>query len=576
MDTASFQPSSLVGAIRMLRRHNFGRQVPLLLGMVLAGALNGLGVATLFPILAIITESDAKRSKLQLAIERGLEFLHLPPDLGILCLVAATSIWLKAGINLLAARRLAHVGAKIAQDLRQRLLRGLINAKWAYFTVQPVGRFVNAATGDANWASFAFRTALLLTDQIIRTVVYCMLALFMGWHIALVAIVLGTIMGLSLRTLTQVARRAGRARQQAMLGMVEELNDVLVGFKPLKAMNRHAHLIGELIKDTKRMRAAINGMVTTEALSLGLPDLIQTYLMAAGAYLAARWLGSPIDMIVVAGVISFVLMGNVSRVLRLLTQLAQADATYWSMLDTIDEVEQAAERKRGTVPPSLCEGCELRQVDFSYGRGRVLTGVSLRIPAGKITTLIGQSGSGKTTIADLILGLYAVDTGSVLIDGVDIDDIDIVKWRSMIGYVAQETILFNDSIRANVVLGDPTVDDARVVGALKAAGLGELIDTLPAGLETAVGERGLKLSGGQRQRIALARALIDRPSLLILDEATSALDPATEAEICETVAAQAGQMTVLAITHQPSWVDRADCIYLLENGAVRRVDRETV
>jgi ATP-binding cassette subfamily C protein len=162
------------------------------------------------------------------------------------------------------------------------------------------------------------------------------------------------------------------------------------------------------------------------------------------------------------------------------------------------------------------------------------------------------------------------------IDGVDIRDIDIARWRSMIGYVAQEIILFNDTIRGNVALGDPAIDDAKVHRALAAAGLGGLIAELPAGLDTPVGERGLKLSGGQRQRIALARALVNDPALLILDEATSALDPATEAEICETVAAQAGRMTVLAITHQPSWVGRADRIYLVENGAVREVDRKEV
>jgi ATP-binding cassette subfamily C protein len=275
----------------------------------------------------------------------------------------------------------------------------------------------------------------------------------------------------------------------------------------------------------------------------------------------------------VAGAISFVLMGNIARLRRVLTQLAQADVTYWSLLGTIEDVEAAAERLQGAAIPTLDRGCDLRNVGFSYGRGTVLQDVTLQIPAGRVTTLIGQSGSGKTTIADLILGLYAPSSGSVTIDGVDIRDIDIAKWRSMIGYVAQEIILFNDTIRANVALGEPAIDDERVRAALAAAGLGDFIDTLPQGLDTPVGERGFKLSGGQRQRVALARALVANPRLLILDEATSALDPATEAEICETVAAQAGKITVLAITHQPSWVGRADRIYLVENGGVRQVER---
>jgi len=576
MTTPQSPHSSIFSAIELVRRHGLARQVPLVGAMLLAGTLDGIGIATLFPILAIITGGVGKPTRLQIAVEEALAFLHLPPSLPILCLLLAALFWIKALIAMWVSRRLGAAGADIAQDMRRRLLQALVSAKWSYFTLQPVGRFVASATTEANWASFAFRTSLQTIEQMTRTIIFCTLAVFMGWRVALVAITMGVLMGLSLRALTRTARRAGRERQQAMRGLVQELNDVLVGFKPLKAMNRHANLIGELVKEAKRMRAAINDLVTNETLSLGLPDLIQTYLLAAGAYLAARLLGSPIDVVVVAGAISFVLMGNIARLRRVQTQLAQADVTYWSLLGTIEEVEQAAERFQGVATPSLTRGCELRNVGFTYGRGPVLNDVTLQIPAGGITTLIGQSGSGKTTIADLLLGLYGPNSGSITIDGVDIRDLDIAKWRAMIGYVAQEIILFNDTIRANIALGDPAIDDARVHGALAAAGLGEFMATLPEGLDTTVGERGFKLSGGQRQRIALARALVNNPRLLILDEATSALDPATEAEICATVAAQAGRITVLAITHQPSWVGRADRIYLVENGGVRRVEHQDI
>src|SRR5262249_61190675 len=136
--------------------------------------------------------------------------------------------------------------------------------------------------------------------------------------------------------------------------------------------------------------------------------------------------------------------------------------------------------------PTRSVGCELRNIRFSYGRGPVLDDVSLQIPAGRITTLVGESGSGKTTIADLLLGLYAPDHGTVSVDGVDLRDIDITRWRSMIGYVAQEIILFNDSILANVSLGDRAIGEDRVLAALEAAGLGLLIAELPEGLQTEI------------------------------------------------------------------------------------------
>jgi ATP-binding cassette subfamily C protein len=568
--------STLAGAVRIVRMHGFARQVPLILAMMVTGFLEGVGVASLFPVLAIVTKGQTGATALNDMIERALAFFHLPADLEVLCLLIGATIWLKAVISMIVARALGRTGATIGQDIRRRLLQALVNAKWSYFTIQPVGRFVAAATTEANWASTAFRNALQVIDQSMRTAIFCGLALFMGWKMALVAIGMGVLMGISLRTLTRAAHLAGRERQRAMRGLVVELNDVLAGFKPLKAMHRHTGLIGELIKDTKRLRKAINSLVVTETLSLGMPDLIQTYLLAAGAFLAASVLGSPIDQVIVAGLISFQLMGTIARVRRALTQLAQSDATYWTLLNTVSDVEKAGERFEGARTPTLDIGCELRNVSFSYGRGPVLSDVSMQIPAGRITTLVGESGSGKTTIADLLLGLYGPDNGTVTVDGVELRDLDITQWRSMIGYVAQEIILFNDTILANVSLGDQEIGEDRVRAALEAAGLGPLLAELPEGLETMIGERGFKLSGGQRQRVALARAMVHQPKLLILDEATSALDPATEAEICATVAAQAGRTTVLAITHQPSWVERADRIYMVVNGKVRAVDRTTL
>jgi ATP-binding cassette subfamily C protein len=570
------QISTLAGAVRIVRMHGFARQVPLILAMMATGFLEGVSVAAAFPILSIVTKGQTGSTALNAWIERGLAFFHLPTEFGVLCLLLVATIWVKALISMVVARALGRTGATIGQDIRQRLLQGLVNAKWSYFTIQPVGRFVAAATTEANWASTAFRNALQVIDQSMRTAVFCGLALFMGWKIALVAISMGVLMGLSLRTLTRAAHLAGRARQRAMRGLVVELNDVLAGFKPLKAMHRHAGLIGELIKDTKRLRKAINGLVMTETMSLGLPDLIQTYLLAAGAFLAASVLGAPIDQVIVAGLISFSLMGTIAKVRRAVTQLAQSDATYWALQNTVSEVEKASERFEGQRAPTLDTGCELRNISFSYGRGPVLSDVTVQIPAGRITTLVGESGSGKTTIADLLLGLYGPDNGTVTVDGVDLRDLDIKQWRSMIGYVAQEIILFNDTILANVSLGDEEIGEEAVRAALQDAGLGPLIAELPEGLATPIGERGFKLSGGQRQRVALARALVHRPKLLILDEATSALDPATEAEICATVAAQAGRTTVLAITHQPSWVERADRIYMVADGKVRAVDRATL
>jgi ATP-binding cassette subfamily C protein len=206
-------------------------------------------------------------------------------------------------------------------------------------------------------------------------------------------------------------------------------------------------------------------------------------------------------------------------------------------------------------------------VAFAYDAHQpVLRELCLQIPAGKLTTLIGASGSGKTTIIDLVTGLLRPQSGSVRLDGMSLSDLDLKAWRRMIGYVPQETLLLHASILENITLGDPELSEDDAVQALKSADALNFVDRMQEGIHSTVGERGAKLSGGQRQRIMIARALVHRPSLLILDEATSALDPDSEAAIGETMRHLRGRLTILAISHQTALVNAADCVYRLENG----------
>ena len=214
---------------------------------------------------------------------------------------------------------------------------------------------------------------------------------------------------------------------------------------------------------------------------------------------------------------------------------------------------------------------------FTQG-DEIITGldhVDIDIEEGDFVCLSGPSGSGKTTIIDLTIGLLRPQKGAVLLDGVSLQDIDIKQWRSMIGYVPQDTILLHDSILHNVTLGDPALSTDQAIEALRAAGAWDFVSQLSLGLETIVGERGGKLSGGQRQRIVIARALVNQPSLLILDEATSALDPETEEAVRQTMEALKGRLTILAISHNRAMVQAADHVYQMANGGAQLLDAES-
>jgi ATP-binding cassette subfamily C protein len=250
------------------------------------------------------------------------------------------------------------------------------------------------------------------------------------------------------------------------------------------------------------------------------------------------------------------------------------ESALWAMVERIEEAEGEEEHPGGGVEPTLSRSVELRDVHLEYDGRTVLDALSIEIPAGQITAIIGPSGAGKTTIVDLIAGLVTPQSGGVRIDETPLEQIDLATWRGSIGYVPQEMLMLHTSVRRNVTLGDASSSDAEVVAALEDAEAWESVSQLPGVLDANVGERGALLSGGQRQRLAIARALVGHPRLLILDEATAALDPETEAAIWRTVSQLRGKTTVVAISHQPALVAVADRVYRIEAGTAQLVERE--
>ncbi|MDQ7247970.1 ABC transporter ATP-binding protein [Dongia sedimenti] len=565
--------SALANAFRVLRKHGLWRQVPLSLALVLAGFIEGLGITTLLPILRVIDNPNpGKLGQPEQIVFSVLDFLHLPHTLGALVLIFSLCMMVRAAISQQTSRFVGRIVAEIASELRNEVLDRLLQARWSYFTVNPVGRFVSAVSIEAVWGAYVYRTSLTVLAALIRAIIYCAIGLLIDWRAAVIAIVLGIGLGLINRFFTRAGRRAGRNQQLAMRGLLSDFGDVITGFKPLKAMSRHETLIKGLSKETKAIRRSMYDLVFYQQLANALPDLLINLVMVAAAYVCFKILGLDLSAMLVSGVIVLRLMANVSTVQRAIQETASSESFYWSLQATINEAREAAEIFTGKSAPALNDACRFDRVTFSYGAKPVLKDVSLEIPAGRITTLIGESGSGKTTIADLLLGLFVVDSGRITLDGVPLDEIDLLRWRSMVGYVPQEVLLFNGTIYDNIALGDPAISEPDVNRALEDAGALGFVKALPEGIHAPVGEHGAMLSGGQRQRIALARALVHRPALLILDEATSALDPETEAEICQTVQRQAGKLTVLAITHQPAWVTIADRVYRVIEGSVETTD----
>lgn len=543
---------------------------------LLAGAfLEGLGVASLLPVLSLATkEPNSDPSPAQQFIEQSFNSIGLEPTIGPLLALFVVAVLLKCGILMLAMRHVGYTVAAVATGLREQLIANLLRVRWRYFTKQPLGRIANTMSLDATRAGQSYRRAALMLTDMIQGLVYALVALFVSWKLALVALILGAAITFSLNFLVRITRKAAKRQTKRTSELVADLTDAMGNIKPLKAMAKQSHFARLFQARIDELRRALQRLVISDAALTYLQEVLTALSIAIGFYFATTRLEVPVSQLVVIGYLLFQTVASVGRVQKNYQRAVLYESPYYAITGLIEQAKAAAESNPGTRNARFDRALKLVDVSFAHEAAPVLHAVSIEVPRDRMTVLTGPSGSGKTTIMDLIIGFHRPDSGQVLIDDVSLTEIDLMSWRAQVGYVPQELVLFHDTILANVTLGDPQLseDDARE--ALIAAGAWSFVSALPDGLQSEVGEKGASLSGGQRQRISLARAIASKPKLLILDEVTSALDPATEAEICANIAKLAQKTTIVAITHRPIWTDIADRIYEIDAGHATLVKDE--
>jgi ATP-binding cassette subfamily C protein len=567
----------MLGLLTRRERWRWALQSPLL---VLGAAMEAVGAAAVFMLIRLVADpSDFAATPLGAALTRRLP--HDGPAAPIMAAAAAVAGFYVAKNALLAATAAIHSRILITSvaNLSRRLLRGYMAAPLPFHIRRNSAELIRNCA-DASEAVFrmVLGPAVALVSEILVALGIIVVLLFTAPASTLLAVaILAVLLTTALRLTRRTVHRWGEDEQESRRQMLQTLQHSLGGLKEVRLLGREPFFYQQFARQQGTIIAIRTWHATlSEASRLLIETVFVCGMLLVIALVMARE-GTPADVMPVLGLFAYAgfrIIPSVNRILWHLNNIRFGRAAVDRLsgdLAAIGPDLRAASNGAADVPMTFDHELSLRNVTLTYAGSRTpaLREVSLRITPGESIGIVGPTGAGKSTLVDIILGFLQPAMGTVTVDGHDIFR-STTTWQRRIGYVPQTIFLSDDSLRRNVALGraDQEIDEQRVHTALRLAQLEEFVAALPDGLDTVVGERGVRLSGGERQRVAIARALYHEPQLLVFDEATSALDTETERELGRAIEALHGQKTLIIIAHRLSTVRNCDRLIFLREGRI--------
>ena len=497
--------------------------------------------------------------------------------LQVLCVSILIIFLLKNVFFYLKNITLTIVQFRLITELRNKLYKHFHKLSLSFFNQHKSGELTSIVVNDvAN-----MRQALTIGFQRIfvepiNIIAFTALLFIISWKLALIAITIIPLAGLVIVNISRSIRRKSRRTAVKIAGITNIITETLTSMRVVKAFAMEDYEVDRFSNETSNYYNLIFRRARLRSLA---PPITETMGVFIGV--ALLWVGGT-EVLNAQGLTSedfirFILimfsgLQPIRSLRNVFAEIQVGAASAERVFVILDNPPTIVDEFDAVIIDTFEDKIQINDVSFEYeSDDTVLKNISFDIEKGSAVALVGSSGSGKSTLADLIPRFYDVNQGAIEIDGQDIRHVTLNSLRRLMGIVTQETILFNDTIRANIAYGQKNIDDKQVIAAATAANALEFIEELPEGLNTVIGEKGVKLSGGQKQRLAIARAIMKNPPILILDEATSALDTESERLVQEALGTLMTDRTVLVIAHRLSTVTNADNIIVLEKGQIKEM-----
>lgn len=491
----------------------------------------------------------------------------------ILAVALVVMTFVKTGVTYLSSFFLIPIRTGVVRDIRNQINDKILSLPLAFFSEERKGDIIGRMTGDVGEVENSIMSSLdMLFKNPILILVYFTTMLVISWQLTIFVLVLLPVSGFIMGRVGKTLKRRSKEAQEKWGELMAQIEETLGGLRIIKAFNAEKKVAGKFYKEGDELRRMSNKINRRQQLAHPMSEFLGTATIAI-----VLWYGGSLilghDASITASSFMFylVMFYSIINPAKEFSKSAYAIQKGLASMERIDKILGAKSNITDPVKPvqlSFNERIEYKGVWFKYQNNWVLQDINLIIPKGKTIALVGQSGSGKSTMVDLLPRFYDVDKGEILIDGVNVQDARVVDLRSFMGNVNQEAILFNDTFFNNISFGVENATLDQVIEAARIANAHDFISATENGYDTNIGDRGGKLSGGQRQRVSIARAILKNPQILILDEATSALDTESERLVQEALENLMRNRTTIVIAHRLSTIKTADEICVMHEGRI--------